>query len=110
MAEGENKPFKIITIRSWYPSSSQYVPVRDNTGLGRNLDLLTTWPHIERMEHNRRTDAGQFEERANELLTKINFDAKRYSLELTFILSTWESLISRYINSPYYKTINKIHG
>ena len=110
MAEGENKPFKVITIRSWYPASSQYVPIRDNTGLGRNLDLLSTWPHIERMEYNRRTEAGQFEERANELLTKLNFDSRHYNPNLTFILSTWEELISRYTNNPYYKTTNKIHG
>lgn len=104
------KPFKVFTVRSWYPSASQYVLIRDNTGLGRNLDLLTTWPRIHRMEHNKRTEDGQFEERAVELLNKINFDAKRFNPSLVFILSTWEELIRRYTNSPYFKNISKIHG
>jgi len=104
------KPFKVFTIRTWYPSSSQYVSTRDNTGLGRNLDLLSTNPHIERMEKNKRTEEGEFPERANELLEKINFDAKRYNINLVFILETFEDLINRYKGYPYYKSVNKIHG
>jgi len=103
-------PFKVITIRSWYPSSSQYVPIRDKTGLGRNLDLLSTWPRIERVEQNLSTESGQFSERAYELLIKINFDAKRYRLPLAYILQTYTDLINKYQNAPYYKTVFKIHG
>ncbi len=104
------EPFKVITIRAWYPSSSQYVPIRDNSGLGRNLDLLSTWPRIERAEYNLQTEAGQFPERAYELLNKINIDAKRYRFPLVYILQSYEDLIRKYQSSPYFKTIEKIHG
>lgn len=106
----DTKPFKVITVRTWYPSSSQYVPIKDNTGIGRNLDLLTTWPHIERADYNRRTEDGQFSERANELLLKIGFDSKRYKPSLVFILETYTELINYYKDYPYYKSVRKIHG
>jgi len=106
----DSKPFKAITVRSWYPSSSQYVGAKDNTGIGRNLDLLTTWPHIERAEHNLRISDGQFPERAYELLIKISFDSKRYNPNLVFILETFTELINFYKDYPYYKNVRKIHG
>ena len=105
MAE-QNLKMKSNTVRTWYPSSSQFV----TTPIPRNLDLLTTFPRIERAEANKQTDAGQFEERAAALLRHLNFDSKRYQPGMVVLLDIYSTLINYYTGSPYFKTTFKIHG
>jgi len=105
MAE-QNPKMKSNTVRTWFPSSSQFVI----TPIPRNLDLLSTFPRIHRAEHNKRTEDGQFEERAAELLTRLNFDSKHPQPGIELILDLYSSLINYYTGKPYFKTTYKIHG